>query len=122
MERALNSDHIIYFRINCLENHIEFPSSTTALIDNEFQISFEGSERFKSHEEGKWFLGRFEGFSLLFKEYCPFNEALELRILNIHLISECIIVSDLLKSWQVDLDVFFQRLSALGLKVIVNLC
>ena len=121
MEWALNSDHIINFRINCLENHVEFPSSTTALIDNKFQISFEWSERLESHKEGKWFLGRFESFSLLLEEYSSFNKALELRILDIHLISECIIVSDLLESRQVDLDVFFQWLSALGFKVIVDL-
>ena len=121
VKRALNSDHIIYFGVDCLKDHVEFPSSTAALVDNEFKISLEGSQWLESHEEAEWLLGGFEGLSLLLEEDSSLNEALELRILNIHLISECIVVSDLSESGQVDLDVFLQRLSALGLKVIVDL-
>lgn len=48
MKWWLNNNRIIDFRIKSFKDYIKFPSSTTALVNNKFDISLKWSKWFKS--------------------------------------------------------------------------
>ena len=57
MERALDQDDIVDFRFESFEDSVEFPSTTGALVDDEFGGGFEGAEGFESEDEVKFGVG-----------------------------------------------------------------
>jgi len=69
VEMTLNDDHIINLRLESFEDYIEFPSTTTALVDYEFGLALEWSQWLKSHLEAKRIIWAHQSIVLLLKEY-----------------------------------------------------
>jgi len=68
VQRTLYYYHIVNLRICGFEYHVELPSSSSALVDNEFGACFEWSERLESHEESERVLGTLKSFILLLEK------------------------------------------------------
>jgi hypothetical protein len=69
MEGTLDNDHVVDFGLQRFKNDVEFPSTTTALVDHEFGASLEWSQRLESHLEDKRIVWAHEAIILLLKEY-----------------------------------------------------
>mmetsp|Transcript_27918 Transcript_27918/g.34680 ORF Transcript_27918/g.34680 Transcript_27918/m.34680 type:complete len:270 (+) Transcript_27918:87-896(+) len=48
VQGGLNRNDVVHFRLKCLEDSIELPSATRALVDDELHLSLERSERLES--------------------------------------------------------------------------
>jgi hypothetical protein len=53
VERTLDDDHIINLWLKRLKDNVEFPTASSALIDNKLNVGFERSEWLESHLEDK---------------------------------------------------------------------
>jgi len=90
VERTLDEDNVIDIRLEGLEDHVELPTATSALVDDEFGVGLERTQRLKTHLEYQRVICAEKAITSLLKEYRALNKAFMLRILDIELIAESI--------------------------------
>lgn len=120
VQRTLDEDYVIDLWLKSLEDHIELPTTTSALVDNEFGVRLEGAQRLKAHLEYKWVIRAEKAITSLLKEYGALNESLVLRILDIKLIAERIRVAEIMESRKNNSKSLIMRLSRPRLEVVID--
>jgi len=120
VERALDEDHVIDLWLKGLEDHVELPTATSALVDDEFSVRLEGTQRLKAHLEYQRVIRAEKAITSLLKEYRALDEALVLRVLDIELIAERISMAEIMESWKNNPQSLIMRLSCPRLEVVVN--
>jgi hypothetical protein len=120
VERTLDDNYVIDLWLEGLEDHVELPSTTSALVDHEFGVRLEGTQGLKAHLEYQRVIGAEKAVTLLLEEHRTLNKAFVLRILDIELIAESISWAEVMEARQDNAQGLIVRSTCPGLEMIVD--
>lgn len=120
LQRRLNCYDVINHRLTSFKDDIELPTTTTALVDDQFGLGFKGLKRLESHGKLERLHWSIQGILLQIKGHGPFYQFLLLRLEHVDFMMERIVLKQLLEPRQLNFKLFVQGLSSSGLEVEVS--
>ena len=94
MQGRLDHDDVVHLGLQSLKDGVELPAAATALVDDEFYLRLEGSERLEPQVEQDGLIRRGYALCPLVEEDEAVDETLMRRVEHVDLEVELVVVAD----------------------------